>query len=585
MRGSVNRASIHREPAFWLVLLLAVAMYLPRLTTLTIRGEESRRAVIAREMIKTGDWIVPRTQGEVRLSRPPLQNWMIAGLAVLAGEMDAWSIRLPGVMATVLTVGLVYWSARQTLSITGAVVAAAAYASFFHVLELGGTGETEPVFTLLVAASLLLWHGLFNSSRHTLCAVLPSSENARQRHTECACYYWAWTLGGACAGLAMLTKGLQAPLYFFGSTWAYLLLTRQYRALFQPSHFVGLASFAVVVGSWQAAFMWQMGIENGWMIYFWNVAERFNDNRTSTYLVHFLTYPPSVVFGCLMPWSVLLLAYLHPQVRSNLGPRRDQAVFMVTSILICLPSVWLPPEARPRYFMPLFPCFAILVGIAGEILYEHAGERVGQIWINFARIAGWLFGATAVALPLTSLLWPASPYAIPLWQSAATAIALLIAAVVIRNSLTLAPQPGMTRAAFAIAAGLGVIHVGPFLTVQQQRSENLPAAVAALEVQLPRDVQLVSFDHVHHVFLYYYGRDVKLLPWPQSAADVPGDVNYFCVEVRGNQVPELPFLWDEVASLPVDRHRRNPPRERVVVGKRRAESRADVVQSASPVRL
>jgi 4-amino-4-deoxy-L-arabinose transferase-like glycosyltransferase len=573
--STTNHAPIHREPALYLVLMLALGIYLPRLTTLTIRGEESRRAVIAREMIERNDWIVPRTQGEVRLSRPPLQNWLIAGLSVAAGEMSAWSIRLPGLVTTLLTVALVYWSARRTCSVAGAVVAAAAYASFLQVLELGRTGETEPVFTLFVAASLLLWHGMW--VQHPGCSeaagVLPPKVVA------------AWAVGGACAGLAMLTKGLQAPLYFFGSVWMYLLLTRQFRALLRPGHFVGLIAFAMVVGLWQAPFMARMGLENGWLIYMRNVAHRFHDDRWSTYVIHFATYPAAVVCGCLAPWSVLLLAFGDAKLRATLGPRRDQAIFLATCILVCLPSVWLPPEARPRYFMPLFPCFAVLIGIAAELLWEQAIEQPRNLWTNFVRIAAVTLAVCAVACPLSSIFLPSSPFVMPLGQALVVALLLLGLAEIVRRLSSSTSPLARQQSALALAAGLGVIYVGPLMTSQQQRSENLPAAVAALQTKLPAEARLVSFDPVHHVFLHYLGRTVERLPRPQSAAEVPSDVDYFCVQVSGTNQPDLPFAWDEVASLAVDRNYHAVPKERVIVGRRRHVSAADVVQGTQPGRL
>ena len=592
---------VHRELAFWLMLLLAFALYLPRLTTLTIRGEESRRAVIAREMIETGDWVVPRTQGEVRLSRPPLQNWLIAVLAVLAGEMTTWSVRLPGVIATVATVGLVYWSARRTLSVTGATVAAAAYASFFQVLEQGGTGETEPVFTFFVAASLLAWHGLWKPR-----VCLPwDSFNSSKSPRESVPWASAWIIGGALAGLAMLTKGLQAPLYFFGSTWAYLIITRRHRMLFSRGHLFGILAFVFVVGLWQVAFISRMGLENGWLIYFRNVAHRFSDNRPTTWIVHFLTYPLAVVGGCLLPWSVLLLAFVDPRVRTRLrkprecfswvssgaeeqkprergthsdgspwasaeNERADQAVYLITCIIVCLPSVWLPPEARPRYFMPLFPCFAGLVGIAAEVLCELAVERPWRLWTAFIRTAIGLLAATAVAIPVTSFCWPAWEFAIPLEQGLVCGAALLIAVAVLHGANSMKPDASLQFGSVMIAAALGLIHVGPIITVQKQRSENLPVATAELRKELPANTRLVSFDHVHHVFLYYFGSTVERLPWPHTAADVSPDVDFFCVHMKGTETPKLPFPWDVVASLSVDRNHHDVPLERVVVGRRRA---------------
>src|SRR5579871_3967477 len=101
------------EPELALLLVLGVGAYFTRMTALTIRGEESRRGLIAREMLTTGDWIVPRCQGVTLYSRPPLQNWLIAGLAVWRGEIDAVSMRLPSDIALLLTVVMIYGYARR----------------------------------------------------------------------------------------------------------------------------------------------------------------------------------------------------------------------------------------------------------------------------------------------------------------------------------------------------------------------------------------------------------------------------------------------------------------------------------------
>src|SRR6516164_4161734 len=78
-----------------LVVIVAVAGYFSRMTDLSVRGEESRRGLIAQEMLRTGDWIVPRCQGIPLFSRPPLQNWLIAGMALVRGEVDAFCLRFP----------------------------------------------------------------------------------------------------------------------------------------------------------------------------------------------------------------------------------------------------------------------------------------------------------------------------------------------------------------------------------------------------------------------------------------------------------------------------------------------------------
>ena len=47
-----------------LLIVAVLAIYFSRLTALPIRGEELRRAMVVREILWTGDWIVPRQQGE-----------------------------------------------------------------------------------------------------------------------------------------------------------------------------------------------------------------------------------------------------------------------------------------------------------------------------------------------------------------------------------------------------------------------------------------------------------------------------------------------------------------------------------------
>lgn len=548
-----------REREFWIVLLLAVGLYAPRLTTLSIRGEESRRAIIAREMVERGDWVVPRQQGVVRLSRPPLQNWLIGGFAWSFGEMNLASVRLPGLLSTILTVGLIYWYARRRLEPTSSLVAAVAYASVLQVLEQGRTGETEPVFTLLVAASLLLWHGCWMDA---------------QPRT-------AWLLGGLFGGLAMLTKGLQAPMYFFGSIWAYLVWTRQWRALLSPAHAIGIVTFAAIVGIWQAAFVSQMGLANGWMIYFWNVQNRFHDPRVITILEHLATFPLIIVVACLAPWSWLLLGYADRAIRQSLQHRRDVVTFLAISILVCFPSVWLPPAARPRYFMPLFPCFAVLIGIVTECLLQQSAAN-STLWSRYIRGCLAAMVMAAVVMPVGSLVVPQAGLLPPIGEALLFSWIAATGAAVLHFGGTTLTEQNVRRASLAIAVVLGAAYLGPVITSQQQRSGDLPLTATALKDRLPADVTLHSFGPLHHVFLYYFDRTVTQVPRPATSQDIPPDFEYFLVNGEGWERPELPFEWDEIAIVSIDRTQRSVPKETVVVGRRVSNPHADLLSTLDP---
>ncbi len=177
-----------REWELWAVVLLVSAIYCGRLTILPICGEESRWAGSAREMIASGDWIVPCQQGQVFAERPPLGTWAMAVVGLVRGEVDTVAVRLPSALATVLLAAVIYLYGRIFLARRGALCAALVYATLGQVLQIGRLGESEALFSLLLASALLAWHA--GSVRHWPLAL-------------------TWSLGYALAALAALVKGPQ----------------------------------------------------------------------------------------------------------------------------------------------------------------------------------------------------------------------------------------------------------------------------------------------------------------------------------------------------------------------------------------
>ena len=260
-------------------------------------GRGIARGLIAREMLETGDWIVPRCQGVPLFSRPPLQNWLIAVAGSFRGGVDRFSLRFPSDCAILLTVLMIYGYARTFLSKLGALTAGAAYASMGQVVELGRTGETDALFTLLVSGSLLVWH---------VCQVRGASP------------YKTWCMGYLLAALGTLTKGPQAPVYFAGTIGAYLLFTRQWRFAFSRAHVAGIATFCAVYGMWQVPFMLKLGAEGAGQMYVNNVGHRFLDMSWQLFFTHLAEYPCETLV-CLLPWSGLLIVWCNRQFRRTLA--------------------------------------------------------------------------------------------------------------------------------------------------------------------------------------------------------------------------------------------------------------------------
>src|SRR5262249_30105920 len=158
------------------------------------------------------------------------------------GAVDVWAIRLPSLLATLATVILVYGYAYRLAGAATAFLASCAYATLYETLEYGRLGETEAVFTALVTASLILWHWGRVSS------------------------WSSWVVWPVCyllVAAGMLTKGLQAPVYFGGAVGLTLLITWRWRELFTWSHAVGLGIGVLCVGTWQLLFIQKLGWVEG----------------------------------------------------------------------------------------------------------------------------------------------------------------------------------------------------------------------------------------------------------------------------------------------------------------------------------
>jgi 4-amino-4-deoxy-L-arabinose transferase-like glycosyltransferase len=549
-----------REWEFWAATLIVAVIYFGRLTAVPICGEESRWAGAAREMIASGDWIVPRQQGQVFAERPPLGSWAMALVGLVVGQVGALAVRLPSALATTGLAAVIYAYGRLLLARPGALAAALAYATMGQVLQIGRLGESEAVFSFLLASALFAWHAGY------------------LRHWP---RWLAWSAGYGLTSLAALDKGPQALVYFVAVTCGLLVWLRDWRWLVCWGHAFGAALLVFVIALWQIPF-W-LATDSQTVVDVWSGLAR--DRFSFAGLLGHMAKYPLETFGCLLPWSPMLIGYLDPRFRRGLGSYRAGLTFLVAALAITYPSVWLSAGARGRYFMPLYPCLALLIGIAIErsTAIDAARElRRGWRWylaaigITAAAIGAVVLVASAGDLPRLAALRQ------PVGVAAAFAVAMAAIAVTLTGCLrSAAPRPRL--AVLTIATLLGTVYTGLLLNIKARDVNDLTPDVAALKAELPHADKLVSFGPVAHRFAYFYGEPIRELPWPTDAAALPAGCEYFCFEQhrgdnqrvrfngRGrtwNTTPgSLPFEWQQVAWVPCDPNQRVNPTISVVVGR------------------
>ena len=552
-------ARCHAELA--VLTALVFVCYFARLTSLPVCGEESRWASAAREMIVTGDWVVPRQQGDAFPERPPLGSWGMAAVGIVRGQVDLVAVRLPSSLAILLITWLVYAYALAWTSRLAAFASAVAFATSGQTLMLGRFGESEAVFTLFTAGSLLVWHFAYIRGWHP--GLL-------------------WSAGYSLAALGALAKGLQAPIYFVAVTGVYLSMQRNWRLLLSVWHAVGLVCFAFIVGLWLVPFA-----QSEWTavddIWAGLAQDRFT---THGLLKHLITYPFETV-GCLLPWSPLLGTFVIPGAWKRVYQERPHALFLLTALAVTYPTVWTAALARGRYYMPLYPLVAVLIGLAIESAAQaEAASYIARYWRRFLRTLAAVAIVGAAVLLAASTGWIAR--LAELRQGLPFALAWLLFSSAVATYLFISSRArSRARPQWSVAAvGLfvGVSYVGVFINVRQRGANDLVPAVADIKQILEHPTQLVSLGRVYHRFAYSYDEPIRQIPWPTSPDELPAEVTYFCYDWHPHYDTEelrnagdsrqaattsgkLPFAWEKVAEIPCDPVKRDKAHRSVVIGR------------------
>jgi hypothetical protein len=119
--------------------------------------DEARFSEATREMIETGDWIIPHLNGEIRYDKPILIYWLMS-LPMRLGGVNEFSARFPSALAGALTVLLVFLMAeRMGFGLSGSVVAAAAAMSSALLFVVSKAATTDATLTLTVTAAMFLY--------------------------------------------------------------------------------------------------------------------------------------------------------------------------------------------------------------------------------------------------------------------------------------------------------------------------------------------------------------------------------------------------------------------------------------------
>jgi hypothetical protein len=341
--------------------------------------------------------------------------------------------------------------------------------------------------------------------------------------------------------------------------------------MFDWRHFAGIGVFLAVWGAWQAPYTIEMGLAASKQMYCYDVGLRFLDFRWTTIVAHLFGYPLKVLV-CLLPWSVLLMAYFDRDFRARIAFARRHVLYLLLAIGVATSTMLAAPQAKTRYLMPLYPCFAVLIGLVVDACVKDAAEhnQAGG-WLGLSAVF-FVAGLTICVVsfsPLNYLPWAQDKLFAAVYFCAAVALACV---TYLAGRRTVSARWGI----LAVCVFLGLSYRGAVVNALIRAGEDTPAAVAKLKKQLPEDVNLVSLGDdsqpIDHLFAFYYARPIAQIPWPPPPDRPAAAFEYFCFVKNSPVAERIDFPWEKVAEISCDRVHYDTPRRVVVVGRRLADA-------------
>jgi 4-amino-4-deoxy-L-arabinose transferase-like glycosyltransferase len=400
---------LSRRAEWVLILTVFLAVYFAALfTPPLIDDADATHAQAAQHMALSGHIVTLMVDGIRYLEKPPLPYWLAAIDYRLFG-FNAFATHLPEALAVLgcAILGLL-WGRRARDERTG-FYAALAFLTSIGVFLFTRIFIPEAILTLLIALALYLF-----------LTGLEDRESAR--------IYGTYAL----LALALLTKGLIAPVFFLGAVIPYLLITGDWRRWREFHLFTGILLFIAIGAPWHIL----AGLHNpdqghpiGNIPSPGNVHGFFYFYFINEHVLRFLgkRYPhdynklPWYLFWSLhlvwlFPWSMYWPATLYAAWRKrrsagthvawaartklDFNGKTTLLLALYAALILVFFSISTNQEyyTYPAYFPLLLLTAMGLAKIETDIVYESAGEqRVDMRWLEIAHALFALVGLVAAA--------------------------------------------------------------------------------------------------------------------------------------------------------------------------------------------
>jgi 4-amino-4-deoxy-L-arabinose transferase-like glycosyltransferase len=458
--------------------------------------DEPREAEMAREMLVSGDHVVPRLNGEPFLEKPPLFYWLVVtAYRAVGGPSEAAARAVPAIAGFLCL--LITWNmARRLFGDETALLAALILLTGFESFWIARRVLIDMPLTLAILLAIDALHRVVTAERRA-----PWTTVAWSAVALAAALLFKGVVGAAIPGLALL---------------GWLLWRLDLRPLWRRGILAAGLLAIVPVALWVRALHASLGPGAVREFVLVNNVQRFTGGAAKGHDNPFWYYLPAIVTD-FFPWSLLLPFALAAAIRvasriapwataANEAEERERAALRDLLVWFLLPVAVLSLASTKRglYLLPIYPAAAIL---CGWWLARGGPGRIGR-WM--AVVAGAVVtGLVTWALYETGL----DQGDVSLWANAFLLAVVGGAFLAWGVGCALRNEPRALGTSLAGAAGLALLVAATVVTpaIVNEGTSNRAAAADLLE-HSRKGARIVLFDFREGNiggFTFYAGRT-----WP-----------------------------------------------------------------------
>lgn len=356
-------------PALVIVALYALIYLAPLPLRPLAVPDEPRYGAIAREVLVSGDWVVPRLNGVRYFEKPILGHWLNAASMSLFGQ-NAFGLRFPSAAATGLAALALALLVRLERGTARAAVTAIVYLTCLEVFGVGVFAVLDPLLSLFVTAAMVSFY-------------LAHRTSGRRRRLLLSSF-------GALCGLGFLAKGLVGVVVPAVAIVPFLLWQRRGRELLTDFWLPALCAL-LVVAPW--ALLIHAREPDFWHQFFWvEHVQRFVEAGNLQHERPLWFLLPYLLVGSL-PWVLLLPAARGLDLADPLT--RFSLCWLVFPFLLFSSS----SGKIGTYVLPCFAPVAVLTSLV--VTGDYAGSE--RAFRRAARIMAWIAAALALGVALLQI--------------------------------------------------------------------------------------------------------------------------------------------------------------------------------------